>query len=857
MEKIDRRIMQSDSVICANIDSFDASKRGILSQNILAQLRTFVEMISLKAYNDVKSDLVVDEDIPAANQYVKTVSEWNFLAKLHAELQISKSHYITDNDDAERLMLHYYRDLLKIRKILKEKYNLDVLHNIDKFPMNIDNSLDEYYACIASKLELIGIDATSKCTQTFYIQKIKPFFVNETVYYEVTLTSISDFKDKFNRIVAFTKLCFPINYAISISIKRTQVEILNRKMPIRVIDNWHSALRACEIDKFIAVLGKKCSVVNTKEYANLLEYLTESGSNLLEITDMQQEWFDMVFETIHKGVRSKHIYEALKGCRRLFAQNRSGTNILRYLLFTMRNNVIKDQYSNEQCGILSNLNLKYGCATFDQMPFASSLVVHNLYLSDVFSCISPKGKDYELLARKISNNTEKGGILYTERKDLKFCEREVDCTYSKKAREWLQNNIDVESVEKQNILCKLFEHSNVALIYGAAGTGKTKMIEYVARLFENSAKIFLTNTKPARFNLEQRVTHVNSEFYTVAKFIENNRIDKNCDILVIDECSAISNKQMFEILQRAEFQYLLLVGDIHQIESIQFGNWFNIARHFVNSRAIFELTTPYRTNNPNLLTFWNKVRNLEGDIVSYLSQCEYSDKLSEDIFKKISTDEIVLCLNYDGLYGINNLNCFLQQSNPHQPIYWNELIYKVGDPVLFNDSKRFEPVIYNNLKGTIIKIYKAKSYIEFTVKLDIKIKGEDVRNLDGISIVRTKSDAKSIIRFRVYRYLDYNDDVDRKELQMPFQVAYAVSIHKAQGLEYDSVKIVITNEIEEKITHNIFYTAITRTKNQLKIYWSPETQEKVISSFDIVSNEKDAMILAKKNDIKYRKLKRK
>jgi len=41
---------------------------------------------------------------------------------------------------------------------------------------------------------------------------------------------------------------------------------------------------------------------------------------------------------------------------------------------------------------------------------------------------------------------------------------------------------------------------------------------------------------------------------------------------------------------------------------------------------------------------------------------------------------------------------------------------------------------------------------------------------------------------------------------------HAVSIHKAQGLEYDSVKIVITDEVEELVTHNIFYTAITRAR---------------------------------------------
>ena len=62
-----------------------------------------------------------------------------------------------------------------------------------------------------------------------------------------------------------------------------------------------------------------------------------------------------------------------------------------------------------------------------------------------------------------------------------------------------------------------------------------------------------------------------------------------------------------------------------------------------------------------------------------------------------------------------------------------------------------------------------------------------------------------------------------------FQIAYAVSIHKAQGLEYNSVKIIITDEVEERITHNIFYTAITRAREKLKIYWTPEVEEKVLN----------------------------
>ena len=80
---------------------------------------------------------------------------------------------------------------------------------------------------------------------------------------------------------------------------------------------------------------------------------------------------------------------------------------------------------------------------------------------------------------------------------------------------------------------------------------------------------------------------------------------------------------------------------------------------------------------------------------------------------------------------------------------------------------------------------------------------------------------------------------------VPFQVAYAVSIHKAQGLEYSSVKIVITDEIDELITHNIFYTAITRAQNKLKIYWTPEVEHKVLTSIKPRDIKKDVGILRK------------
>ena len=109
----------------------------------------------------------------------------------------------------------------------------------------------------------------------------------------------------------------------------------------------------------------------------------------------------------------------------------------------------------------------------------------------------------------------------------------------------------------------------------------------------------------------------------------------------------------------------------------------------------------------------------------------------------------------------------------------------------------------------------------------------------------------SVIRFYVNKSIDSDEDNDNEiDTIVPFQIAYAVSIHKAQGLEYESVKVVITEDIDEMITHNIFYTAITRARSNLKIYWSPESQQRVISRFEKMNIRNDANIFSGHSGLK-------
>ena len=411
---------------------------------------------------------------------------------------------------------------------------------------------------------------------------------------------------------------------------------------------------------------------------------------------------------------------------------------------------------------------------------------------------------------------------------------------------WIsRESYTIDDAGKKEALRQMFANSHVALIYGSAGTGKSTLIKHISNFWADKDKIFLANTHPAVDNMRRKVTVGNSEYNTIAKFLSKRNNNADCDILFIDECSTVSNDDMRRVLEKASFKLLVLVGDIYQIESIYFGNWFSIAQKFVPETSIFELTHPYRTTNNDLLTVWDRVRKLDDAILEPLVKNGYVARLDETIFGHSEEDEIILCLNYDGLYGINNINRFLQNNNPNASVVWGINNYKVGDPVLFNESNIFSPLIHNNSKGRIVGIRPEEQQIWFDIELEESINAIDAGEYD-FELIGESEAGKSIISFSVNKYRSTDEDEeDNDSTVVPFQVAYAVSIHKAQGLEYDSVKIVITNETEERITHNIFYTAITRAKNKLKIYWSPETEQSVLERLEVKNSAKDAHLLSR------------
>lgn len=896
---IDERIRILDNNICKNIDTISSDQRGFLSQNILSQLRKLVEHVALKiCSNSQGKELEINQDnIKQSKNYIASKGKMKFLNDFHNFLQISESHYITNDESAERLMLKYYTYLIKIRQLLKTLYDIEILRNIEKFPIDQDKELIEYYEKIIEQVKLVEINPREQFIDgRYYVRKVKTIVIANKIYYEITLSTATDNINKFDRITIFSKVEILQNYAIKLSYINKKVKILNNEVDIKILTNWRVSIRPCEFDNFGKIFSKKLKVQSGQtEYKELMKYLTYSGHNLFDLATIEGIYYYRIKNEILSRTRSRNIFDIIDECRKIIKNNKSGENIIRYLLYTMNNKVIKQQYRVDKNEKLCMLCLENKCIPFEELPLITSLVRHNPKGYDLFECIDTKDRDDELLYRYIQNNTEKHGILYTPIEQLDNIEhiqelikkinnkfiiqhkfRELvlengviyikgyeDDTihilkklqsysqtgikeYKNSINTWLENdsygmNIDCE--EKKIILKNIFENSKIALIYGAAGTGKTTLINHISNFWGEHTKLFLANTHPAVDNLRRKVTSASaSEFYTVARFLNDSNLWKEYDIVVIDECSTVSNLDMKRLLNVLQSKLLILVGDIYQIDSITFGNWFKIAKSVMPRHSVYELTKAYRSRNIHLQEVWDKVRNCENDILEYLTKYEYTTRLKESILKKENDDEIILCLNYDGLYGINNINRFLQNANRNKAYEWGIGTYKIGDPILFNEYSKFSKVLYNNLKGKIVDINIENDKIWFTIEIDKVINEFDTFGYD-FELLGMSENKKSIVKFKVNKYVDTDEDETTSDSIVPFVVAYAVSIHKSQGLEYSSVKIIITKETEELISHNIFYTAITRARDFLKIYWSPETEKKIIGDINKDFNERDTGII--------------
>lgn len=906
------QISNANINICKNIQMMgeNRNERGFFSENILNNIRNLLEGIFAYIYNkDNNSNLEFNwNNYDKFLNYAKTKDKYNFLIKFHNSIQQTKSHYSQNEDISDRLMVRYLKELYEIKSFLKEEYGLNILENISSFPLNNDSLVMEFYDKIAKEINVVIESPTSEIRNKYYVQKINPFFVNDVLYYEITLTSSYDYASKFDRTILYSRKYIDTKYCVEIAYTKSKITFLNSKIDINILLDFKIAIRPCEFKNFAKIFGCQYTFgTNDLDYVFILNYLTNKKINMLDICLFDEKKYSKFVNEYNSFTTKKEILSIIINSRDIIINHKSGENIIRYLIFNINNRIIKEQLAKSQNTLLSNMFLKYGCMTFEQTPYSASLLTHTPCLKDLFECIDSKNRDDELFARLImtsskTNNTIYFGEekcekiddpnrlmesynkkLYNKHKTSFYIEKDrrimheynkfyinqvEGTTYEiiKKMQTYSNVNIinyknntmsiienpnffyNIDDENKKNLLVNLFDKSRISIIYGPAGTGKTTLIKHFSNVYSHTSKLFITQTKNALNHIKLEVNNTNSKFITASKIAYLNELYK-VDFVIIDESNTIDNMTMYKLLSKIEFKAILLVGDIYQIEAVDYGNWFNLLRYFLPKSVINELITPYRTENDKLKRIWELVRKCDKASLDWIDTCGCSAKISNEIFENTSEDEIILCLNYNGVFGINSINRYFQNRNENKEYCWDGKYYKINDPILFDDSKVYSSIFYNNLKGKILEISQQKDEIIFKLEINKVINEFDI-NVSNVKLLECNTLGKSIINLTINKKKSQDDeDYYDNYYYVPFQVTYAISIHKAQGLEYDSVKIIITDEIEEKITHSIFYTAITRTRNKLKIFWNADIEDALFDNFEKISLCNDAKILAAKKKL--------
>ncbi len=881
----------------------------------VGNLRQFLDVISVKLW-DLKTNVVhgnsyLNAKDPALKE-MKKRQDTKVISKLYDALSDSVGHSCRDDDQYLRLMLLYYPKLKKIRDLVKEKTGLLIFDSLEHFPYYTDDTLISYYRKIIESIRKGNRERV--LTDKFYIEKQKPIIIDGNVIYELTLTSVSDVFNKFSRIIAFSHEYIPFRYLLSLQYCRHRIELYGYNVNVNEILGWDISIRPCEFNNLFSLILHPTDIQRSYgEYKNLMQYMKINNVDLLELVTLPDKEFKRFMLQISSGSENHKLAEGLVLCRSKISSNNVLSPVLRYLLYTLKNNIINDQKYGAEPNEkeMKNSNFSAKVYPFCLFPFALDLKNHRTNINTLYNCLE-EVREEEKLYRYLKDNTEDNGILFTSEKDVmerfsspdslmnKFNGRNSNYesrhikkhngfyyikgyennTFEivKRLKELSEDNNEIEDLQfDENAYNDILSQSNtpnnhqlsqdkiemvksldtkrkVIVIQGPAGTGKTTLITAIAKIYSQNSILFLAQTHTAVNNLRWKLRNERRgyNFKTISSFINS---DSQYDVLIIDECSTINNSDFVKLLSRKTFKMIVLSGDPFQIESIDFGNWFSLIKLFVRSDCFVALENNFRTENGDLLLLWNNIRQQtlmgyndtietklkEGDkYQQVLITRKYSREIGKEIFD-LKDDQIILTLNYDGLYGINNINHMLQSANSSKSVFWNNQEYKINDPVLFSDVNRFGSELYNNLKGRILdfEIDKLQSSISFTVEIDEFLDGFGSKQ--GYFILSNDLEKqKTVIQFIVTKGKEETyDERDDAQSTVPFQIAYAISIHKAQGLEFDNVKIIITDEIGEDISMNVFYTAITRAKKNLTIYWSQNTERYVVDNLKYKIDSKD------------------
>lgn len=418
----------------------------------------------------------------------------------------------------------------------------------------------------------------------------------------------------------------------------------------------------------------------------------------------------------------------------------------------------------------------------------------------------------------LSSNYNFDDAFYNLEIDLKI---KID-SYDNKELVFLKSAYNIE----KKLTELLYEKKDdITIVTGGPGTGKTYNIKKYLKAAENRGiKVALaapTGRAAKRINevtgYEAKTIHrllecsgdLEGKSIYFAKN-EENKLD--IDMLIVDEMSMVDEYLMYNLIKAIpEHVEMILVGDVDQLPSVGAGQ---VLKDMIESKhfKVKKLTNIHRQSEGSDIVI-NAHKVNEGKEVIFDKDNEefiFTHASSEDRIKEIiktlvkenipnhfniPIDEIqVICPSKKGNCGIDSLNIVLQQVlNPEsydkEEIVVGDTTFRVGDKVMQTSNNYNIPYDIVTNDGMIVD------------------KGVGVFNGDIGKIIEIDNEIRNVVvkyddRIAYYISKDLND----------LSLAYAITVHKSQGSEYDVVIMPMARAPYQLQNKKILYTAITRAK---------------------------------------------
>jgi len=423
----------------------------------------------------------------------------------------------------------------------------------------------------------------------------------------------------------------------------------------------------------------------------------------------------------------------------------------------------------------------------------------------------------------------------------------------------------INAAKTQIQALEMFGKKRLCVLTGAAGTGKTSIIRTLLNCEQiiNEGVLLLAPTGKARVKLGKQSN--SGEALTIAQFLtrqgffdwetmtadvqKNGRIYSRSKNVIIDECSMITTRDFYVLLKALDLSVInriILIGDPYQLPPIGDGRTFSDLCHYLEKEvpdAITTLKIVVRTINTgdsdifalaswfsgikpdkNADTIFDKIQqnDLHGDLTVYTWKDEsvLKKKLAEVLEKEFQCSSDSLCNRLLERIGMNNMN----ETYKHPDVVEKfQVLSPVKSPVwgTFQINRYFQEWLKSNTAYSVLvganNICVGNKVIQQqNIKLQAYPSNEKKQLSNGqIGFVKFADKNGASVCFSGYPEETFRFFSNRNEENEPMiDLAYAITIHKSQGSDFETVLVVLPKS-GLILSRELIYTALTRAKKNL------------------------------------------